>query len=92
MLEKLSEMSELARKNLAEGPEKIEMLVDENAREHQFEPGEQVLVLLPTETSKLLAQWHGRNPVLSRLNAVNYYHEVDMYDKKKRRRIFTSTC
>ena len=44
------------------------------------------MVLLPTETSKLLAQWHGPYPVLRRLSAVNY--EVDMYDKKKRRRIF----
>ena len=43
-------------------------------------------MLLPTDTSKLLAQWHGPYPILRRLSPVNY--EVDMYDKKKRRRIF----
>ena len=86
MQEKLSEMSELARENLAKAQKQQKKWYDENARERRFEPGEQVLVLLPTETSKLLAQWHGPYPVLRRLGPVNY--EVDMYDKRKRQRIF----
>ena len=86
MQEKLSDMSELARENLTKAQKRQKRWYDENARERRFEPGDQVLVLLPTETSKLLAQWHGPYPVLRRLSAVNY--EVDMFDKKKRRRIF----
>ena len=86
MQEKLSEMSELARENLTKAQKRQKRWYDENARERRFEPGDQVLVLLPTETSKLLAQWHRPYPVLRRLSAVNY--EVDMYDKKKRRQIF----
>ena len=64
MQEKLSEMSELARENLARAQKRQKRWYDENARERRFEPGEQVLVLLPTDTSKLLAQWHGPYPVL----------------------------
>ena len=86
MQEKLSTMSELAEENLAKAQQRQKIWYDENAREHQIEPGAQVLVLLPTEMSKLLAQWHGPYPVLRPLSPVNY--EVDMYDKKKQRRIF----
>ena len=80
---KLSTMSELAKENLAKAQQRQKKWYDENARERQIEPGSQVLVLLPTETSKLLAQCHGPYPVLRQLSPVNY--EVDMYDKKKRR-------
>ena len=55
MQEKLSKMSELAKENLAKAQQRQKKWYDENARERQVEPGAQVLVLLPTETSKLLA-------------------------------------
>ena len=86
MQEKLSTMYELAKENLAKAQQRQKRWHDENAKERQIEPESQVLVLLPTETSKLLAQWYGPYPVLHQLSPVNY--EVDMYDKKKRRRIF----
>ena len=86
MQKKLLTMSELAKENLAMVQQRLKKWYDVNARRCQIEPGAQVLVLLPTETSKLLAQWHGPYPVLRQLSPVN--HEVDMYDKKKRRRIF----
>ena len=85
MQEKLSTMSELAKENLAKAQQRQKKWYDENARECQIEPGSQVLVLLPTETSKLLGQWHGPYPVLRQLSPVNY--EVEMYDKKKWRQI-----
>ena len=43
-------------------------------------------MLLPTLTSKLLAQRHGPYDVVKRVGKVMY--QVDMADKKKRRRIF----
>jgi len=43
-------------------------------------------VLLPTSTNKLLAKWQGPYPVLRQLSPVNY--EVDMHDRKKRKRNF----
>ena len=48
--------------------------------------GKQVLVLLPTFTKKLLAQWQGPYPVLRKVGPVTY--EVDMFDITKRQRIF----
>ena len=82
MQEKLSTMSELAKENLAKAQQRQKKWYYENARELQVEPGAQMLVLLPTETSKLLAQLHGPYSVLCQLSPVNY--EVDI----KRRRIF----
>ena len=48
--------------------------------------GENVLVLLPTSSSKLLAKWQGPYSVLRKLGAVTY--EVDMFDRAKRKRVF----
>jgi transposase InsO family protein len=84
--EKLSKMSELACENLAKAQRKQKRWYDHNARERKFEPGEQVLVLLPTSSNRLLATWQGPYPVLRQLSPVNY--EVDMYDRAKRKRNF----
>ena len=48
MQERSAGMSELARENLAKAQKQQKCWYDENAREHQFKPGEQV------HTSKLL--------------------------------------
>ncbi len=45
-----------------------------------------MLVLLPTSSSKLLAQWQGPYQVVRRTGKVNYL--VDMHDHRKRRRVF----
>ena len=42
--------------------------------------------MLPTSASKLLAQWQGPYTVTRKVGEVSY--EVDMYDRRKRRRIF----
>jgi hypothetical protein len=59
---------------------------DQTAYEHTFEAGEQVLVLLPTSTSKLLAQWQGPYEVVKPVGKVNYL--VDMCGRRKRKRVF----
>ncbi len=48
--------------------------------------GEQVLVLLPASTSKLLAQWQGPYEVVKAVGKVN--HLIDMLGQKKRKRVF----
>ena len=52
-------MKELVQHNLAQAQERQKNWYDRNARVREFLPGDQVLVLLPTATSKLLAQWQG---------------------------------
>ena len=61
---------------------------DRNARERKFNEGDQVLhvVLLSTTTSKLTAQCQGPYCVKAKVTQVTY--EIDMSDKKKRKRVF----
>ena len=44
-----------------------------------------VLVLLPSFSSKLLAQWQGPYTVVQPVGEVNYL--IDMHDRRKRRRV-----
>lgn len=57
MREKLETMYELVRNNLKEAQKQQKYWYDLKAWEQQLHPGEEVLVLLPTSTSKLLARW-----------------------------------
>ena len=84
--ERLAMLTELVQENLTQTQRTQKAWYDRHARSREFQPGDQVLVLLPTSASKLLAEWQGPYPVLRRVGQVSY--EVDMTDKKKRRRIF----
>ena len=59
MCERLAQMSELVQENMKRAQQKQKAWYDRNAREREFQPYDQVLVLLPTTTNKLLAQWQG---------------------------------
>ncbi len=81
--EKLGEMSELVQEKITKAQGKRRCWYDRYARMREFEPGDPVLILLPTSTRKLLAQWQGPFQVIKRTGKVNYL--VDMYDHRKRR-------
>ena len=51
-----------------------------------IQPGEHVLVLLPTLTHKLLAKWQAPYPARHRVSPVMY--KVDMFDKQKCHQVF----
>ena len=57
--ERLGKMTELVQENLSRAQHQQKLWYDRNARSRTFEPGDQVLVLLPSSTSKLLARWQG---------------------------------
>ena len=59
---------------------------DRHSRDRAFNPGDKVLVLLPTSTNRLLASWRGPYPVVRRVSPVNY--EVEMADRRKMKGIF----
>ena len=86
MQERLAKMTELVQENLGRAQRVQKTWYDRNARLREFKPGDSVLVLLPTSTSKLIAQWQGPYEVKRRIGKLNY--EVDMCDKQKRKRIF----
>lgn len=52
----------------------------------QFQLGDQVLVLLPTSTNKLLAEWQGPFSITKRLGKVDY--EVHMPNRRKLKQVF----
>ena len=76
----------LVQENLSRAQRQQKEWYDRNARSREFQPGDQVLVLLPTSTNKLLAQWQGPYEVVRRCGSVDY--EVKMSDRRKQKRIF----
>jgi len=86
MRERLEKMSQLSQTNTRKAQQGQKTWYDKHARFRRFEPGERVLVLLPTDTSKFLAQWKGPYPVVKRVSDVLY--EIDMIGTRKRHRVF----
>ena len=86
MKEKMARMAELVQENLSKAQADQKTWYDKTARARSFEPGDRVLVLLPTSTNKLKAQWQGPYTIVERRGEANYV--VDMEDKSKRLRTF----
>jgi len=59
---------------------------DKNARQREFKQGDQVIVLPPTSTSKLLSQWQGPYKVLKCVGVLDYL--INMHDRQRKRRVF----
>ena len=85
MREKLKDMADIVQKNLAKSQDKQKRWYDKNAKFREFSSGDPVMVLLPTTSNKLLAQWQGPYLISKRIGRVTYL--VDMHDKKKRKRV-----
>ena len=79
-------MSKLVNKNLTNAQAKQKQWYSKSARSRKFSMGDQVLVLLPTDTNKLIAQWQGPYQVIKKIGNMNY--QIDLQDCWKRKRIF----
>ena len=88
--DRLDRCQEAANKNLRSAQQRQKAWHDKNARTRSFKAGDNVLVLLPSSTSKLLAEWKGPYPITKQVGPVSY--EVNMFDKRRKKRIFMSTC
>ena len=62
--EKLEDMVDCVKQNMETQQARQKKWYDTRARLREFKPGDAVLVLLPTSTNKLLAQWQGPYSVL----------------------------
>ena len=82
----MESMSALVRENLEKAQETQKRWYDKNARQRVFNEGDSVLVLLPTSTNALMAQWQGPYEVLKQVGKVTYC--INMHDRRKRKRIF----
>jgi hypothetical protein len=86
MRDYLEKMSTEARQNKEMAKAQQTTWYDKRAREHSFEQGDQVLVVLPTSSSKLEAQWQGPYAVVERVGKVNY--KLQMPDRRKKTAVF----
>ncbi|KAG7485602.1 hypothetical protein JOB18_014053 [Solea senegalensis] len=69
---KLHSLGQLSRQNLLQAQERQQRLYNRGAKLRQFSPGDKVLLLLPSSSSKLLAKWQGPFVVTRRVGDVDY--------------------
>ena len=74
--ERLEQTCQLARDNLKKVQFK-QKTNDKRARSRKFDVGDKVLLLLPTESNKLLLQWKGPYEVVEIVNRMDYKVDVD---------------
>ena len=86
MWDRLDHSQEAANDNLKATEQRQKTWYDRNAWKRSFQIGDNVLVSLPSSTSKLLAEWQGPQPVTKQLGPITY--EVEMFDKRRKKRVF----
>ena len=70
--ERLEKTCKLAQDNVRKLDIKQNVFYDKCARSRKFDVGDKVLLLLPSESNKVLLQWNGPYEVLEVVNAMNY--------------------
>ena len=75
--ELLQKTCQLVHDNLKKVQFKQNIYYDKRARSCEFDVGDKVLLLLPTESSKLLLQWKDPYEVVEIVNRMNYRVDVD---------------
>uniref|UniRef100_A0A9J8D6N2 Gypsy retrotransposon integrase-like protein 1 n=1 Tax=Cyprinus carpio carpio TaxID=630221 RepID=A0A9J8D6N2_CYPCA len=83
---KLHTLGRLSMENLLQAQGRQSRLYNRGTKLREFTPGDKVLVLLPTSSSKLLAKWQGPFEVTQRLGDLNY--EVIRTDRGNSRQIY----
>ena len=72
MRTKVREFMRAANENEMHSKTKEKTYYDKRTRNRKFKIGDKVLLLLPTSSSKLLAEWKGPYEVIRKLNKVDY--------------------
>ena len=85
--ERLEDSLKLAQEELEKSQKRYKRHYDRKAKPRRLEVGDRVLILLPTDSNKLLMQWRVTYTVESRVGANDY--RVNMRSKTK---TTTSTC
>ena len=71
--ELLDNTMKIAQEELLKSRKKNKTLYDRRAERREFQEGDRVLLLLPTDTNKLLMQWKGPYEIMSRCGKGNDY-------------------
>lgn len=78
---KLVDTCQLAQDELTKSSRRYKRNFDIKARKQCFAPGDEVLLLLPTDKNKLLMQWKGPFRVVAGIGDTDY--RVELWDKSK---------
>ena len=70
--ERLEKICKLAQDNVRKLDIKQNAFYDKRARSRKFDIGDKVLLLLTSESNKVLLQWNGPYEVLEVVNVMNY--------------------
>ncbi|KAL7647143.1 UNVERIFIED_CONTAM: hypothetical protein RMT77_002401 [Armadillidium vulgare] len=74
--EKLEETLKIAINELAKSQNRYKHYYDRNAKDRKFMIGDSVLILLPTDSNKLLMQWKGPYEVIGKIGENNYHIKI----------------
>lgn len=72
MRHNLSNMAEIAKENMEVQQERQKYYYDKKARMRSYSAGDKVLILLPSDSSKLKATWKGPYTIVRKINNVDY--------------------
>ena len=86
MRERMAAMTELAHASIAKQQRRQRVWYDRGARDKVFEPGEEVLLLMPASSNKLQSVWQGPFKITRKVSPVDY--EVDTGRCRKRLRTY----
>lgn len=72
MRDRMATLWPLVREHMLEAQEAQPRVYNRGAQQRDFQPGDKVLVLVPTTECTFLAQWNGPYEVLEKVGEVNY--------------------
>lgn len=84
--DRLTQAGELAQENLRDAQRTQAYTYNWGTRTRTFQPRDRVLVLLPTEESKLLARWQSLYEVTRQVGPINY--EIHQPHRRKPRQVY----
>jgi len=79
--ERLEETCKLAHQELKKARISQKHYYDRKARPRKMEPGEQVLIMLPTDNNKLLMQWKGPYDIINKIGENDYRIDINGHAK-----------
>lgn len=82
--QRLRDMAELAREKDQESKKKSKTWYDRGARDDPLQVNEEVLVLLPEDSPKLSARWHGPYKIVERVSPLSYRIKIPNRRKQVR--------
>ncbi|XP_063041160.1 uncharacterized protein LOC134436063 [Engraulis encrasicolus] len=86
MKERMRAIYPIVREHMESAQRQQQASYNRPAQPREFQPGDRVLVLVPTVECKFLATWQGPYEVIERVGEVNY--KVRQPDKRKKEQIY----